>query len=218
MLWQNDRCQITTRDSEKPGMDSHRDIAAVVAGAGTDLGRATVRALVGAGARVYAVDSARALDDVDVEGDVVLVPAEVTDADEMESAIWFAELDAGSLDVIVSCTGEDGPAGATLTGAFTTLVAGTRRLAQRETDADGWRGLMVTATALRAPGRERIDAMCRQAAIDMLSFGVRVRDVAPDFMGAECTQVSRVMDAVQSHLAGFDWTAATAELTPAGAL
>jgi NAD(P)-dependent dehydrogenase (short-subunit alcohol dehydrogenase family) len=185
---------------------------AVVTGAGSGLGAATVEAFVARGAKVLALD-------VDAEriatrAGVTAVGVDVADGDAMAAAIdGFADgFDGVPLRVAVACAGiapagklvgRDGPHEPTLfsrtlevnlVGTFHLLRLAANRMAAAPALADGARGVVVMTASIAAEegqiaqcayaaSKGGVAAMTLPAARELARHGVRVVAIAPGVFG-----------------------------------
>lgn len=181
---------------------------AVVTGAGSGLGAATVAALVARGAEVLALD-------VDVErvadqDGVTARPVDVADADAMARVI--DGFDGGPLRVAVACAGiapaaklvgRDGPHApglfsrvleVNLIGTFHLLRLAANRMVAAPPLADGARGVVVMTASIAAEegqiaqcayaaSKGGVAAMTLPAARELARHGVRVVSIAPGVFG-----------------------------------
>jgi len=197
---------------------------AVVTGAGSGLGAATVEALVAAGAQVLALDLH--VDHVPSHPNVTACAVDVADGAVMRSAI-----DAWSpapLRLAVSCAGiapaaklvgGDGPHDAdlftrtievNLVGTFHLLRLAASRMATAAAQADGHRGAIVMTASIAAEegqiaqcayaaSKGGVAAMTLPAARELSRHGVRVVSIAPGVF--ETPMMAAMPDAVRAGLA-----------------
>jgi NAD(P)-dependent dehydrogenase (short-subunit alcohol dehydrogenase family) len=143
---------------------------AVVTGGASGLGLATVRKLVGDGARVVILDlpTSAGQDIADGLGDSVrFVPADVTETDQVQAALDVAQ-DLGELRILVHCAGKAGPVRVVdrdgnpgsletyervvrvnLIGTFNVLRLSAARMAVND-EVDGERGVCVLTASVAA--------------------------------------------------------------------
>ena len=81
------------------------DVAAIVTGGASGLGGATVRRLAAGGARVIAVDLPEAVDGAEAVDGVEYVGADVTDGEDVATAVEAAVNTGLPLRVVVNCAG-----------------------------------------------------------------------------------------------------------------
>ena len=181
---------------------------AVVTGAGSGLGAATVAALVGRGAQVLALD----LDPggIPVRHGVTPVGVDVADGGAMAAAI--DGFDAAPLRVAVACAGiapagklvgRDGPhdpavfdraLAVNLVGTFHLLRLAADRIAAAPPLDDGARGAIVMTASIAAEegqiaqcayaaSKGGVAAMTLPAARELARHGIRVVSIAPGVFG-----------------------------------
>ena len=151
-------------------MDITNETVALVTGGASGLGEATVRQLVGQGARAVIVDLNRERGEALAEelGDgVVFAETNVTDADDVAKAVAAAQ-ELGTLRVAVSCAGI-GPAAKTvgkkgahpldlyrkvievnLIGTFNVLRLSAEAMCGNEPNDDGERGVVINTASIAA--------------------------------------------------------------------
>jgi NAD(P)-dependent dehydrogenase (short-subunit alcohol dehydrogenase family) len=191
---------------------THVDVAgitALVTGGASGLGLATVERLVKAGARAVIVDlpSSQGKDVATRLGsEVVFVPGDVTDEDEMAAAVAAAQ-ELGTLRAVVNCAGIGnafktvGKKGAfpldafrrvvevNLIGTFNVLRLGAEAMATTE-PVDGERGVVVNTASVAAfdgqigqasysASKGGIVGMTLPIARDLASLQIRVCTIAP---------------------------------------
>lgn len=187
-------------------------ISAVVTGAASGLGAATVAALVDAGARVVAMDLAAGWQRAgDPRAGAIRVAGDVTSADDVAAALDAAVAEA-PLRLAVNCAGI-GTAGrilsrrgvhelalferviaVNLVGTFNVLRLAAERMAGTDpVDDDGQRGLIVNTASVAAfdgqigqiayaASKGGVAAMTLPAARDLAQFGIRVMTIAPGIL------------------------------------
>jgi 3-hydroxyacyl-CoA dehydrogenase / 3-hydroxy-2-methylbutyryl-CoA dehydrogenase len=184
---------------------------AVVAGGASGLGAATARELVARGAHVAIVDldadRAEALAE-ELGGATVAYKADVTNEDEVQSAVESAVEAFGGLRFGVSCAGigwaertvgKNGPAQlrpfetvirVNLIGTFNVLRLTAAAIAAGEPDEDGERGAVVMTASVAAfdgqigqvaysASKGGIVGLTLPAARDLARVGIRVCTIAP---------------------------------------
>jgi 3-oxoacyl-[acyl-carrier protein] reductase len=176
-------------------------VALVTAAAGTGIGSATARRLAAEGATVVISDAhERRLKEAaaDLGGDVLAVPCDVTDEDQVGALFAAAVERHGRLDVVVNNAGLGGTAelvdmtdeqwhkvvDVTLTGTFRCTRAALRLLCPQgsgvivnNASVLGWRA--QAGQAHYAAAKAGVMALTRTAAIEAAPHGVRVNAVAP---------------------------------------
>jgi 3-hydroxyacyl-CoA dehydrogenase/3-hydroxy-2-methylbutyryl-CoA dehydrogenase len=186
-------------------------VNAVVTGGASGLGRATAARLVAAGARVALLDRpASAGADVarELGSRAGFVPADVTSADEVTTALDAALARLGSLNVLVNCAGigtaartvgRQGPARleeftrviqVNLIGTFNCTRLAAARMAKNEPTAEGERGVIINTASVAAfdgqigqaaysASKGGIVGMTLPIARDLADVGIRVMTIAP---------------------------------------
>ncbi len=182
---------------------------ALVAGGASGLGAAAARALAAAGAEVVLADlNAEKGEALAREIGATFLPADVTDAEAVSSAVERAASAAGGLRVSVCCAGigwaervahKGGPHNleyfsnvvkVNLIGSFNVLRLAADAMSGNEPDAEGERGVCVNTASIAAydgqigqvayaASKGGIVGMTLPAARDMASRGVRVMTIAP---------------------------------------
>jgi 3-oxoacyl-[acyl-carrier protein] reductase len=176
-------------------------VALVTAAAGTGIGSATARRMAAEGAAVVISDShERRLGEAAAElgGDVLAVPCDVTDEDQVGALFAAAVERHGRLDVVVNNAGLGGTAAlvdmtdeqwhkvvdVTLTGTFRCTRAALRILCPQgsgvivnNASVLGWRA--QAGQAHYAAAKAGVMALTRSAAVEAAPHGVRVNAVAP---------------------------------------
>jgi NAD(P)-dependent dehydrogenase (short-subunit alcohol dehydrogenase family) len=185
-----------------------RDCAAVVTGGASGLGAATAAVLAAKGATVFGVDLPAAVEAAAQPDGVTLLPADVTDEDQVRTAVARAAGTDLSLRIVVSCAGI-GPASRVLTqsgphdlamfrrvvdvnlvGTFNVLRLGAEAVARTSADASGQRGVIVNTASIAAydgqigqvayaASKAGVVGLTLSAARDLASFGIRVCTIAP---------------------------------------
>jgi NAD(P)-dependent dehydrogenase (short-subunit alcohol dehydrogenase family) len=163
-------------------------VSALVSGGASGLGRATVEALVAAGARVVIADlsTSGGAAVADTLGDEVrFAPTDVTDPDDVAAAVALAREAFGDLRVAVNCAGVGTPGrvvgrrgplpleqfagvvGVNLIGTFNVVRLAAAAMAEAEPDAGGERGVIVNTASIAA-----FDGQIGQAAYAASKAGV----------------------------------------------
>src|SRR4051812_49140476 len=81
------------------------EVSAIVTGAASGLGAATARTLALSGASVFALDLPVAIGASDALPNVVYLPTDVTQVDQVESAVERVSTGGPPLRVVVNCAG-----------------------------------------------------------------------------------------------------------------
>lgn len=179
--------------------------SAVVTGAASGLGAATVAALASAGVRVIGMDLNTA-DAKPIEG-VTYVAADVTDEAQVRHGVEIG-VAAGPLRTVVNCAGIAPSARVlsrtgthdlalyakvvhiNLVGTFTVLTLAAEAIARTEVDEHGQRGVIVNTASIAAydgqigqvayaSSKGGVVAMTLPAARDLGQHGIRVNTIAP---------------------------------------
>lgn len=181
--------------------------AVVTAAAGSGIGSATARRMLAEGARVLISDRhERRLAETRAElaelGDVVSVPCDVTDDEQVRGMLETAAAEFGQVDVVVNNAGLGGTASIlemtdeqwskvvdiTLGGTFRCTRAATQ-LFQRQGNPGvivnnasvvGWRA--QAGQSHYAAAKAGVMALTRCAAVDAAHLGVRINAVAPSLV------------------------------------
>ena len=182
-------------------------MTALVTGAASGLGAATVRQLLAEGAKVVGIDLAASLDKLEERPEgVVYAAADVTDEDQVKAAV--AQADPGSLRLVVNCAGI-APAQRTLSsrgphdlatfqrtvdinlvGTFNVMRLAAEAMTGNEPDGQGQRGLIVNTASVAAfegqigqiayaASKGGVVAMSIAGARDLARNGIRVNTIAP---------------------------------------
>ncbi len=204
------------------------DTAAIVTGGASGLGAATARTLAARGARVFAVDLPKAIDDApDVDG-VTYTGADVTDAEQVQDAVDRASGADVPLRTLVNCAGI-GPSARTvgrkgphdldmfrkvvevnLVGTFNTLRLATEAIGRTEPDGDGQRGVVVNTASVAAydgqigqaayaASKGGVASLTLPAARDLSSTGIRVMTIAPGIV--DTPMLATVNEEIRAGLA-----------------
>ena len=184
---------------------------AIITGGASGLGNATARALHGAGANVVLLDlpESAGADRAPELGDrAAFAPADVRDPDAVTDALDLATERFGGIDIAVSCAGigppqrivgRDGPhdldhfklvVEINLIGTFNVMRLAAARMAERDPDADGQRGVIVNTASIAAfegqigqaaysASKGGIVGLTLPAARDLARHGIRVVTIAP---------------------------------------
>jgi NAD(P)-dependent dehydrogenase (short-subunit alcohol dehydrogenase family) len=202
--------------------------AAVVTGGASGLGAATVAALADGGAAVFAVDLPDALERATLRDGVEYLAADVTDPDELGSAVVRASAGPTPLRVAVSCAGiapgarllgkrgVHDPAlfakvvSVNLVGTFHLLSLAAERIAATEPDGEGQRGVIVNTASVAAfegqvgqvayaASKGGVVALTLPAARDLAQHGIRVCTIAPGIV--DTPMMGQIDEEFRSRLA-----------------
>src|SRR3954447_879349 len=203
------------------------DTSAIVTGGASGLGAATVRALAGQGARVFALDLPAGIDAAeDVDG-VEYVATDVTDPEQVRAAVARAA-EPGPLRTVVNCAGI-GPSArilgkkglhdlelyatvvrVNLIGTFNVLAVSAEQIAGTDPDEQGQRGVIVNTASIAAydgqvgqaaysSSKGGIVGLTLPAARDLAQYGIRVCTIAPGIV--ETPMLATVSEEVRAGLA-----------------
>ncbi|MGX7823699.1 SDR family NAD(P)-dependent oxidoreductase [Actinokineospora sp. 24-640] len=183
-------------------------IAALVTGGASGLGAATASALARQGATVYALDLPSALEHAPEVDGVTYIGTDVTDGDQVESAVAGAVAGGRPLRVAVNCAGI-GPSARILSrkgphdlglfrkvievnliGTFTVLTAASAAIAATEPLEHGARGVIINTASIAAydgqvgqaayaASKGGVVGLTLPAARDLATSGIRVVTIAP---------------------------------------
>jgi len=204
------------------------DTVALVTGAASGLGAATVTALVARGATVVALDLGRVVDALTSTDDVRYVAADVTNEDDVRRAVAVATGIGRPLRTVVNCAGI-GPASrilgrsgshdlalfstvvqVNLCGSFNVMAVAAEAIAATEPDAHGQRGVIVNTASIAAfdgqigqaayaASKGGIAALTLPAARDLAQYGIRVCTIAPGII--DTPMLATVGEEVRAGLA-----------------
>lgn len=185
------------------------NLPAVITGGASGLGAGAARVLAAAGAKValldLQMDKARALA---AELGGIAVECDVSNAASAESAMAAVQAQLGPCAVAVNCAGiatanrilgKDGPMAldvfaktinVNLVGSFNILRLAAAQMQQREPNADGERGVIISTASIAAyegqigqaaysASKGGVVAMTLPAARELARFGIRVLAIAP---------------------------------------
>jgi NAD(P)-dependent dehydrogenase (short-subunit alcohol dehydrogenase family) len=184
---------------------------ALVTGGASGLGEATVRMVVGTGGRAAILDRPGSPGEAlarELGERALFVPADVTSADDVGTAVTRAVERFGTLHVAVNCAGvgvamrtitKQGPMpldlfakviAINLTGTFNVIRLAAAQMARNTPNAEGERGVIVnTASAAAFDGqigqaayaasKGGVVSLTLPIARDLASVGVRVMTIAP---------------------------------------
>ncbi|MFN7954524.1 MAG: 3-hydroxyacyl-CoA dehydrogenase [bacterium] len=188
-----------------------RDKVALVTGGASGLGEATVRRFLDEGARVAILDrpgSRGAEVAASAAGRAIFVPADVTSADGVASAVAETVGKLGPLSVAVSCAGtgaalrtltKEGPMPldvfemvirVNLIGTFNVIRLAAAEMAKNAPDEGGERGVIVNTASIAAydgqigqaaysASKGGVVGMTLPIARDLASLGIRCVTIAP---------------------------------------
>ncbi|PRB41087.1 3-hydroxyacyl-CoA dehydrogenase [Arthrobacter sp. MYb23] len=201
------------------------DTAVIVTGAASGLGAATTARLAQQGARVFALD--RSVSDAPAISGVTYLAADVTDPDQVRSAVDRAATE-GPLRTVVNCAGI-GPSArvlgktgvhdlglftqvvqVNLIGTFNVMALAVEAIAQTPELEDGLRGVVVNTASISAfegqigqaayaSSKGGVVAMTLPAARDLAQHGIRVNTIAPGVI--ETPMMATVSDEYRTNLA-----------------
>ncbi|MEO6790925.1 MAG: SDR family NAD(P)-dependent oxidoreductase [Ornithinibacter sp.] len=205
------------------------DTTAIVTGGASGLGAATAAALAGAGARVLALDLSASCEAAEAVDGVECVPTDVTDEEQVRSAVARAADDPSRpLRTVVNCAGI-GPSTRilgrkgvhdlalyrkvieiNLIGSFTVLALASEAIAQTEADEHGQRGVIVNTASIAAfdgqvgqaaysSSKGGIVGLTLPAARDLAQHGIRVMTIAPGIV--ETPMLATVSEEFRATLA-----------------
>ena len=203
------------------------DTAAIVTGGASGLGAATAAHLASLGAAVFAIDLQGSIDDAPAVDGVTYLAADVTDEQQVRSAVATAS-ETLPLRTVVNCAGI-GPSArilgrkgvhdlglyakivhVNLVGSFTVLALAAEAIAQTEPDGDGQRGVIVNTASIAAydgqigqvayaSSKGGIVGMTLPAARDLAQHGIRVCTIAPGIVNTP--MLATVSDEFRAGLA-----------------
>lgn len=184
------------------------DNAAIVTGGASGLGGATARALAARGARVFALDLPKGIENAEAVAGVTYLPADVTNAEQVQAAVDTVASGPDPLRIVVNCAGV-GTAGRVLgktgphdldvfrrvieinlIGTFNVLRLAAEAISKTEPLAEGQRGVVVNTASVAAfdgqigqaayaASKGGVVGLNLSAARDLASFGIRVMTIAP---------------------------------------
>ena len=158
---------------------------AIVTGGASGLGAATAVALVKAGATVFALDLAQAINKAPGIKGVKYLPTDVTSGDQVRQAVQTATSSDAPLRTVVNCAGI-GPSARilgrsgthdlelfarivqiNLCGTFNVLAVAAEAIAQTDDDKNGQRGVIINTASVAA-----FDGQVGQAAYSSSKGGI----------------------------------------------
>jgi len=201
---------------------------AIVTGGASGLGAATAVALVKAGATVFALDLAQAINKAPGIKGVKYLPTDVTSGDQVRQAVQTATSSDAPLRTVVNCAGI-GPSARilgrsgthdlelfarivqiNLCGTFNVLAVAAEAIAQTDDDKNGQRGVIINTASVAAfdgqvgqaaysSSKGGIAALTLPAARDLAQYGIRVCTIAPGII--DTPMLATVSEEFRSHLA-----------------
>lgn len=202
--------------------------AAIVTGAGSGLGLATVRRLLAEGCDVVGIDrNIEGLKDIGADLKAVIA-ADVTSADELEAAFAQAVSACGEIRVLVHCAGVLGngavlsPSRGTLplqrfadviavnlTGTFNSVRLAAEHMQTLPPLEDGERGVLITTASIAAwdalsgqaayaASKGGVAAMTLPLARELAVHGIRVMSIAPGMFSTAL--LDNIPDETLEHL------------------
>jgi len=200
--------------------------AAIVTGGASGLGAATAKALADQGAHVFALDLRPAIDAASEVAGVEYIEADVTNPEQVRSAVARARAGA-PLRTVVNCAGigpsmrilgkktHDLALYATviqinLIGSFNVLTLAAEAIAETEADEQGQRGVIINTASIAAydgqvgqaaysSSKAGIVGLTLPAARDLAQYGIRVVTIAPGIV--ETPMLATVSDEFRASLA-----------------
>jgi NAD(P)-dependent dehydrogenase (short-subunit alcohol dehydrogenase family) len=202
--------------------------AALVTGAASGLGAATAAALAARGVTVYGLDLAGAVAAASPPDGVTLLPADVTEEDDVRAALARVDDDGQELRLAVNCAGiapsarivsRRGPhdldlfrtvVGVNLVGTFNVLRLAADAMSRLPADDEGRRGVVVNTASIAAfeaqvgqvayaASKAGVAGMTVTAARDLAQYGIRVVTIAPGIV--DTPMMAGMPDEVRSGLA-----------------
>ncbi|MTD58314.1 SDR family NAD(P)-dependent oxidoreductase [Amycolatopsis pithecellobii] len=204
------------------------DTAALVTGGASGLGGATAAALAGKGARVFALDLPGGIEKAPEVPGVTYVEADVTDPEQVQTAVEQAASAGVPLRTVVNCAGI-GPSARILSrkgphdlglfkkvveinliGTFTVLTLAAEAIAKTEPLEDDARGVVVNTASVAAfdgqigqvaysASKGGVAGLTLPAARDLASQGIRVVTIAPGII--DTPMLATVSDEYRAGLA-----------------
>jgi NAD(P)-dependent dehydrogenase (short-subunit alcohol dehydrogenase family) len=202
---------------------------AVVTGAASGLGAATAAHLADGGATVYGLDLEKAVADATTTSDSIrLLPADVTDDEQVRAALAQIRDDGRELRLAVNCAGiapsarvlsRTGPHDldlfhtvlkVNLLGTFNVLRLAAEAMSTLDADDQGQRGVIVNTASIAAfeaqigqiayaASKAGVAGMTVTAARDLAQHGIRVVTIAPGIV--DTPMMAGFSDDVRSSLA-----------------
>lgn len=208
------------------------NVAAVITGGASGLGAGAARVLAAAGAKVaildLQMDKAQALA---AELGGIALPCDVSSASNAEAAMAKVQAELGPCGIALNCAGiatanrilgKDGPLAleqfsktinVNLVGSFNILRLAAVQMQQREPNADGERGVIISTASIAAyegqigqaayaASKGGVVSMTLPAARELARFGIRVLAIAPGLFLTPMMQAfpQEVQDALAATL------------------
>ncbi|HEX6359815.1 SDR family NAD(P)-dependent oxidoreductase [Actinophytocola sp.] len=203
------------------------DTSAIVTGGASGLGGATAMALAAGGARVFALDLPSAIEKAPQVDGITYVATDVTEPDEVASAVAAAEAE-GPLRTVVNCAGigpsarilsKKGPhdlalfrkvVEVNLIGTFNVITLAAQAIAKTDADEHGQRGVVINTASIAAfdgqigqaayaASKGGVVGLNLPAARDLASVGIRVVTIAPGII--DTPMLATVSDEFRQALA-----------------
>lgn len=204
-------------------------ITALVTGAASGLGAATAAGLADRGVTVYGLDLEKAVASAKTPVDNIhLVPADVTDDEQVRGAFDAIRDDGRELRMAVSCAGiapsarilsRNGPHDldlfhtvlkVNLLGTFNVLRLAAEAMSSLDADSSGQRGVIVNTASIAAfeaqigqiayaASKAGVAGMTLTAARDLAQYGIRVMTIAPGIV--DTPMMESFSDEVRASLA-----------------
>ena len=202
--------------------------AAIVTGGASGLGAATAEALAKKGVRVFALDLPQAVENATAPDGVEYVGTDVTDPEQVRSAVDRAATAGVPLRTVVNCAGigpsmrilgkkgvHDLDAYAkviqiNLIGSFNVLAVASEKIAATDADEHGQRGVIINTASIAAydgqvgqaaysSSKGGIVGLTLPAARDLAQYGIRVNTIAPGIV--ETPMLATVSEEFRAGLA-----------------
>ncbi|MBK0865360.1 MULTISPECIES: SDR family NAD(P)-dependent oxidoreductase [unclassified Saccharopolyspora] len=202
--------------------------AAIVTGAASGLGAATARALAERGARVFGIDLPDTVGKAPLVDGVTYSGADVTDPEQVQTAVEQAAGASVPLRIVVNCagigpsariSGKQGPHDldmfrkvleVNLLGTFNVLRLAAPAIRATEADQEGQRGVVVNTASVAAydgqigqaayaASKGGVASLTLPAARDLASSGIRVMTIAPGIV--DTPMLATVSEEYRSGLA-----------------
>lgn len=202
--------------------------AAIVTGAASGLGASTAAALAKLGARVFAFDLPAAIEPAPAVDGVEYVSVDVTDPEQVRTAVLTAASAAVPLRTVVNCAGIGpsmrilGKQGShdlalfakvvqvNLIGTFNVMTLAAAEIAQTEPLEHGARGVVINTASVAAydgqvgqaayaSSKGGVVGLTLPAARDLAQHGIRVNTIAPGII--ETPMLATVSDEFRAGLA-----------------